>query len=246
MVRFSLNIKTFCLCIICKKQDQIWAKIFFIPKSRHSRTTMHSLQHPIACIARSLSIAQFHANIQFHIYKKSHLCITIKGDCTTGVSIRTFPAPNNLVPRRPEAQDQLAHSCHVTQVCWRPPLRALLPPVTPNKTNKSTTKYKQSNKINNRSERCWRVVIAWVCSRREQRLVVPHTSPITALGQTPNNNTQDKNNIYQYFRYTGHFHFLRLLNCCGFVVKAPTFIKPEILHSGHRLATSQIENLMRF
>ena len=178
---------------------------------------------------------------------KNHIYVSqLKATAPQGYLFRTFPAPNNLVPRRPEAQDQLAHSCHVTQVCWRPPLSALLPPVTPNKTNKSTTKYKQSNKIIDRSERCWRVVIAWVCSRRGQRLVVPHTSPITALGQTPNNNTQDKNNIYQYSPYTRHFHFLRLLNCCGFVVKVPTFIKPEILHSGHRVAISQIANLMRF
>jgi len=81
--RLRLSVHAF----ICKKQDQIWAKIFCIPKNRHSRTPMHILQHPIACIARSLSIAQFHANIQFDIYKKSHLCVTIKGDCTTGVSI---------------------------------------------------------------------------------------------------------------------------------------------------------------
>jgi len=32
MVRFGLNVKTFCLYIIWKKQDQIWAKFFASPK----------------------------------------------------------------------------------------------------------------------------------------------------------------------------------------------------------------------
>jgi len=38
MVRFNLNIKTCCLYVIWKKQDQIWAKNFCIPKNIHSRT----------------------------------------------------------------------------------------------------------------------------------------------------------------------------------------------------------------
>ena len=40
MVRFSLNIKTFRLCVIWEKQDHTWAKILCIPKSRHSRAPM--------------------------------------------------------------------------------------------------------------------------------------------------------------------------------------------------------------
>jgi len=40
MVRFSLNIKTCCLYVIRETQDQIWAKIFCIPKNMHSRTPM--------------------------------------------------------------------------------------------------------------------------------------------------------------------------------------------------------------
>jgi len=43
MVRFSLNTKTFCLYVIWGKQDQIWAKIFCIPKNRHSRTPVVSI-----------------------------------------------------------------------------------------------------------------------------------------------------------------------------------------------------------
>jgi len=141
---------------------------------------------------------------------KNHIYVSqLKATAPRGFRFWTCPSPNNLVPRRPEAQDLL------------------------------------SRHTSKRSQRCWLVAIAWVCSRWGQRLAVRYTSPITAFGQTPNNNTQDKNNIYQYSRYKRHFHFLRLLNC-GFVVTAPTFIKPEILHSGHRLATSQIENLMRF
>ena len=38
MVHFSLNIKACCLYVIWEKQDQIWAKIFCIPKIMHSRT----------------------------------------------------------------------------------------------------------------------------------------------------------------------------------------------------------------
>jgi len=40
MVHFSLNIKAWCLYAIREKQDQIWAKIFCIPKNMHSRTPM--------------------------------------------------------------------------------------------------------------------------------------------------------------------------------------------------------------
>ena len=40
MVRFSPSIKTFCLYVIREKQDQIWAKIFYIPKNMDSRTLM--------------------------------------------------------------------------------------------------------------------------------------------------------------------------------------------------------------
>jgi len=40
MVRFSLNIKTFLRYL--GKQDQIWAKMFCIPKNMHSRTLMFS------------------------------------------------------------------------------------------------------------------------------------------------------------------------------------------------------------
>ena len=37
---FSLNIKNCYLHVICEKQDQIWEKIFCIPKNNHSRTPM--------------------------------------------------------------------------------------------------------------------------------------------------------------------------------------------------------------
>jgi len=40
MVCFSLKTKTCCLNVIWEKQDQIWAKIFFIPKNMHSRIPM--------------------------------------------------------------------------------------------------------------------------------------------------------------------------------------------------------------
>jgi len=40
MVRFSLNINTCCLHIAWEIQDQIWAKIFCIPKNILSRTPM--------------------------------------------------------------------------------------------------------------------------------------------------------------------------------------------------------------
>jgi len=40
MVRFSLNIKTCCLHVTWEIQDQIWAKIFCIPKKMNSRTPM--------------------------------------------------------------------------------------------------------------------------------------------------------------------------------------------------------------
>jgi len=38
MVHFGLNIKACCLHVIWEKQDQIWAKLFSIPKNMHSRT----------------------------------------------------------------------------------------------------------------------------------------------------------------------------------------------------------------
>jgi len=34
MARFSLNINICCLYIVWEKQDQIWAKIFSLPKNR--------------------------------------------------------------------------------------------------------------------------------------------------------------------------------------------------------------------
>jgi len=40
MVHFSLNIKACCLYVISEEQDQIWTKIFCIPKNMHSRTPM--------------------------------------------------------------------------------------------------------------------------------------------------------------------------------------------------------------
>jgi len=40
ILSFSLNIKTCCLYVIWKKQDQIWAKILCIPKNMHYRTPM--------------------------------------------------------------------------------------------------------------------------------------------------------------------------------------------------------------
>jgi len=45
MVRFSLNIKTWCLYVIWEKQDQIWAKICCIPKNMHSRASMDVPHH---------------------------------------------------------------------------------------------------------------------------------------------------------------------------------------------------------
>jgi len=46
MVHFSLNIKACCLYINWEKQDQIWAKIFCIPKNMHSRTPMIAVSTP--------------------------------------------------------------------------------------------------------------------------------------------------------------------------------------------------------
>jgi len=40
VVRFSLNIKTYCLYVTWEIQDQIWAKIVCIPTNMHSRTLM--------------------------------------------------------------------------------------------------------------------------------------------------------------------------------------------------------------
>jgi len=40
MAHFSRNIKACCLYVIRERQDQIWAKIFCIPKNMHSRTLM--------------------------------------------------------------------------------------------------------------------------------------------------------------------------------------------------------------
>jgi len=47
MVGFRLNIKTCCLHFIWEKQDQIWAKIFCIPKHMHSRTPMCAHNYPL-------------------------------------------------------------------------------------------------------------------------------------------------------------------------------------------------------
>ena len=54
MVRFSLNIKTFCLYVIW--ENQIWAKIFCIPKNRHSRTFMSVFKHLLHPLKSKCSI----------------------------------------------------------------------------------------------------------------------------------------------------------------------------------------------
>ena len=58
MVRFSLQIKTCCLCIVWEKQDQIWANIFCISKNRHSRTPMDTA-HNFAAVIISFHIRQY-------------------------------------------------------------------------------------------------------------------------------------------------------------------------------------------
>jgi len=42
MVHFGPNIKACCLYVIWAKRDQLWAKIFCIPKNMHSRTPMYA------------------------------------------------------------------------------------------------------------------------------------------------------------------------------------------------------------
>jgi len=51
MVRFGFNIKTCCLNVIWEKQDQIWAKIFCIPKNIHVRTPMPPFERSLLYIS---------------------------------------------------------------------------------------------------------------------------------------------------------------------------------------------------
>jgi len=57
MEHFSLNIKACCLYVIGEKQDQIWAKIFCIPKIMHSRTPMVALVADIESMFHHIDVA---------------------------------------------------------------------------------------------------------------------------------------------------------------------------------------------
>jgi len=68
MVRFSLNNKTCCLYVTWEIQDQIWAKMFCIPKNIPYRTPMAAGHHALSPTLNQISILLFLLLSEFFFY----------------------------------------------------------------------------------------------------------------------------------------------------------------------------------